>query len=146
MPPQPALPFEASVADLGAPEGVLPSQLLVEAIAAGWVGAGELRIPARNIQPASLDLRLGERAYRVRCSFLAGDKEVEHKVKDFIVDELDLRRDGAVLETGRPYLVPLAESLALPSFVKGKANPKSSTGGLTSSPGSSRITATASTR
>jgi dCTP deaminase len=122
---------ELHLADIG-PEtaGVLPSQLLTEAVAAGWVDAGELRIPAANIQPASLDLRLGEVAYRIRCSFLPGDKPVEAKVKDFIVDELDLRRDGAVLETGRPYLVPLAESLCLPDFVRAKANPKSSTGRL----------------
>ena len=120
-----------SLADL--PEdarGVLPSQLLAEAVEAGWVDAGELKVPPGNIQPASIDLRLGETAYRVRCSFLSGDKEVQHKLKDFIVDELDLRREGAVLESGRPYLVPLAESLALPPHVRGKANPKSSTGRL----------------
>lgn len=110
--------------------GVLPSQLISEAAQAGWVDAGDLRILAQNIQPASLDLRLGERAYRIRCSFLPGDKPVEEKVKDFIVDELDLRREGAVLETGRPYLVPLAESLCLPDFVRAKTNPKSSTGRL----------------
>jgi dCTP deaminase len=119
------------LADLNAAvPGVLPSQLISEAVGAGWLGAGELRIPPGNIQPASLDLRLGERAYRIRCSFLPGEKQVEDKVKDFIVDELDLRREGAVLETGRPYLVPLAETLALPPFVRGKANPKSSTGRL----------------
>jgi len=119
------------LADLSAAvPGVLPSQLISEAVGAGWVGAGELRIPPGNIQPASLDLRLGERAYRIRCSFLPGEKQMEEKVKDFIVDELDLRREGAVIETGRPYLVPLAETLALPPFVRGKANPKSSTGRL----------------
>jgi dCTP deaminase len=127
----PLMPAAPTLADLGArAHGVLPSQLISEAVGAGWVDAGDLRIPASNIQPASLDLRLGERAFRIRCSFLPGDSDVEHKVKDFIVDELDLRREGAVLETGRPYLVPLAESLALPPFVKGKANPKSSTGRL----------------
>jgi dCTP deaminase len=120
-----------TLADLSAATpGVLPSQILSEAVAAGWLEAGELRIPPANIQPASLDLRVGERAYRIRCSFLPGDKEVAQKVKDFVVDELDLRREGAVLETGRPYLVPLAESLDLPPFVRGKANPKSSTGRL----------------
>jgi dCTP deaminase len=125
------MPVVPSLADLGTDvSGVLPSQLLSEAVQAGWVAAGELRIPPANVQPASLDLRLGERAYRIRCSFLPGDKEVEHKVKDFIVDELDLRREGAVLETGRPYLVPLAETLSLPPSVRGKANPKSSTGRL----------------
>jgi len=131
MPSPSPIASRANLADLGErAHGVLPSQLLSEAVDAGWVSAGELRIPQGNIQPASLDLRLGERAYRIRCSFLAGNKEVGHKVKDFIVDELDLRREGAVLETGRPYLVPLAEKLALPSFVQGKANPKSSTGRL----------------
>ncbi len=120
-----------SLADLSsAVPGVLPSQLLSEAIGAGWIDAGELRIPPANVQPASLDLRLGERAFRIRCSFLPGDKQVEEKVKSLVVDELDLRREGAVLETGRPYLVPLAEALALPSLVRGKANPKSSTGRL----------------
>jgi dCTP deaminase len=125
------MPAALTLADVNAGvPGVLPSQMLAEAVGAGWVEAGELRVPPANIQPASLDLRLGERAYRIRCSFLPGDKAVERKVKDFIVDELDLRRDGAVLETGRPYLVPLAETLSLPPFVRGKANPKSSTGRL----------------
>jgi dCTP deaminase len=120
-----------SLADLSsAVPGVLPSQLISEAVGAGWIDAGELRIPPGNVQPASLDLRLGERAYRIRCSFVPGDKPVEEKVKNLVVDELDLRREGAVLETGRPYLVPLAETLALPSSVRGKANPKSSTGRL----------------
>jgi dCTP deaminase len=120
-----------SLADLSsAVPGVLPSQLISEAVGAGWIDAGELRIPPGNVQPASLDLRLGERAYRIRCSFVPGDKPVEEKVKNLVVDELDLRREGAVLETGRPYLVPLAETLALPSLVRGKANPKSSTGRL----------------
>lgn len=125
------VPGRSGLGDLeAAPSGVLPSQLLNEAVSAGWVDAGELKVPSANIQPASIDLRLGETAYRVRCSFLPGDKDVQHKLKDFIVDELDLRREGAVLETGRPYLVPLAEHLNLPSHVRGKANPKSSTGRL----------------
>lgn len=125
------MPSHPSLLDLGdgAP-GVLPSQLLHEALDAGWVVAGETGVPADNVQPASLDLRLGEMAYRVRCSFLPGDKPVEDKLKELVVDELDLRREGAVLETGRPYLVPLTESLRLPAFVRGKANPKSSTGRL----------------
>ncbi|MGH9189052.1 MAG: 2'-deoxycytidine 5'-triphosphate deaminase [Acidimicrobiales bacterium] len=116
--------------DLGGSDGVLPSQVLQRAVDAGWVGAGEYKIPATSIQPASIDLRLGEVAYRIRCSFLPGDEAVDHKVKDHILDELDLRRDGAVLETNRPYLIPLAEELALPVGVRGRANPKSSTGRL----------------
>jgi dCTP deaminase len=110
--------------------GVLPNQLLAEAVAAGHIGAGEFRIPETSIQPASLDLRLGEYALRIRCSFLPHDETVERKVKDYIVDELDLRKEGAVLETNRPYLIPLIETLRLPPYVRGKANPKSSTGRL----------------
>ena len=110
--------------------GVLPSQMLEEALREGWVGAGDVPVPPSNVQPASLDLRLGKRAYRIRCSFLPGDKTVEGKLQELVVDELDLSGAGAVLETGRPYLVPLAESLSLPHFVRGKANPKSSTGRL----------------
>jgi dCTP deaminase len=109
-------------------EGVLPNQHLQAAVDAGVIEAGGFRIPAENIQPASLDLRLSETAYRIRCSFLPGNDTVERRVKDFIVDEIDLHREGAVLETNRPYLIPLKERLALPATVRGKANPKSSTG------------------
>ncbi len=123
------MPGELHLADLSAETpGVLPSQLLAEAIDAGYIEAGELRIPKESIQPASLDLRLGESAFRIRCSFLPGDDTVKHKVEDYLFDELDLRRDGALLETNRPYLIPLAESVHLPPFIRGKANPKSSTG------------------
>jgi dCTP deaminase len=111
-------------------EGVLPSQYLAAAIDAGVISAGAFTVPRENIQPASLDLRLGEVAYRIRCSFLPGRHTVERRVKDYVIDELDLHREGAVLETNRPYLIPLKERLALPAGVRGKANPKSSTGRL----------------
>src|SRR5438477_6985991 len=128
----------ATVADgarshLGVPgdaEGVLPSQMLERAVQLGFIDAGDYKIAAAAIQPASVDLRLGEVAYRIRCSFLPDKRPVEVKLKEFVVDELDLRRDGAVLETNRPYLIPLLEELALPGDVRGKANPKSSTGRL----------------
>ena len=80
------------------------------------------------MQPASLDLRLGERALRIRCSFLPGDDTVERKLKDYILDEIDLRGDGAMLEARCPYLIELKERLDLPAGLRGKANPKSSTG------------------
>jgi dCTP deaminase len=108
--------------------GVLPCQHLERAIASGVIDAGRFTIPAENVQPASLDLRLGEVAYRIRCSFLPGRQTVERRVKDYVIDELDLRKDGVVLETKRPYLIPLKERLTLPPDVHGKANPKSSTG------------------
>ncbi len=108
--------------------GVLPSQHIDAAIAAGAIHAGGYTIPQHNVQPASLDLRLGEVAYRIRCSFLPGKNTVERRVKDYIIDELDLHREGAVLETKLPYLIPLKERLALPRELRAKANPKSSTG------------------
>jgi dCTP deaminase len=108
--------------------GVLPNQYLEAAIAAGVISAGGYVIPPENVQPASLDLRLGEVAYRIRCSFLPGQTTVEQRVKDYIIDELDLHKGGAVLETKLPYLIPLKERLALPPELRAKANPKSSTG------------------
>lgn len=113
----------------GGANGVLPSQLLHDAIAAGYIDGGDFKIPEAAVQPASVDLRLGDMAYRIRCSFLPDRHSVEHKVKDYIVDELDLR-DGAVLETNRPYLIPLVEQLDLPDDIRGRTNPKSSTGRL----------------
>jgi dCTP deaminase len=85
---------------------------------------------AQQIQPASLDLRLGDYAYRIRASFLPGSgKTVAERLEqsDLVMHRLDLA-GGAVLETGCVYLVPLHESLALPERVWGLANPKSSTG------------------
>jgi dCTP deaminase len=119
------------VTALSLPEGkvgVFACQQLEQAIATGVIDAGRFTIPAENVQPASLDLRLGEVAYRIRCSFLPGRQAVERRLKDYVIDELDLRKDGVVLETKRPYLIPLKERLTLPGGVRGKANPKSSTG------------------
>ena len=83
-----------------------------------------------QIQPASLDLRLGTRAYRVRASFLPGpDLSVDAKIRALTLHEIDLS-EGAVLETGCVYVVPLMETLRLPADVSASANPKSSTGRL----------------
>jgi dCTP deaminase len=109
-------------------EGVLPAQLIRRAIRAGYVDAGRFKIPDENVQPASLDLRLGERAVRIRCSFLPGRDPVEAKLRRLTLDEIDLRGPGAMLETGRPYLIELKERLDLPEGLRAKANPKSSTG------------------
>ncbi|MGH9099907.1 MAG: 2'-deoxycytidine 5'-triphosphate deaminase domain-containing protein, partial [Acidimicrobiales bacterium] len=107
--------------------GVLPGQLIEHAITAGYVDAGRFKIPPENVQPASLDLRLGEKAYRIRCSFLPGHDPVADKLEEYTLDEIDLRH-GAMLEVGHPYLVELKERLHLPEGLRGKANPKSSTG------------------
>jgi dCTP deaminase len=109
---------------------VLPSQRLREAVAAEWIVAGDWRIPRESIQPASIDLRLGDYALALRCSFLPdSDSTVEEKVEDLAFDRIDLR-DGATLERDRPYLVPLIEQLRLPEGIRAKTNPKSSTGRL----------------
>lgn len=111
--------------------GILPSQLLREAVDQGWIRSGEhYAIPAGNIQPASMDLRLGERAWALRCSFLPdAGSTVQERVDDLAWDEISLV-DGATLNPDRPYVIPLMEGLALPEGVYGKANPKSSTGRL----------------
>ena len=114
----------------GAAPGVFPSQALNEAIAAEWVSSGEYRIRPESVQPASIDLRLGDFAWALRCSFLPDvESTVEEKIEGLAFQRVDLR-DGAVLERDRPYLVPLIEELALPEDVRAKANPKSSTGRL----------------
>jgi dCTP deaminase len=111
-------------------QGVLPSQQLREAVAREWISAGERRILPEAVQPASIDLRLGDHAWALRCSFLPDSRStVEEKVEGVAFDRIDLR-DGATLERDRPYLVPLVEQLRLPPEIRAKANPKSSTGRL----------------
>jgi dCTP deaminase len=110
--------------------GVLPSQLLREAVSREWIQAGTWRIPPESVQPASVDLRLGEHGWALRCSFLPDSQSaVEEKFEGLAFERIDLR-DGATLERDRPYLVPLIEQLQLPAHVRAKANPKSSTGRL----------------
>jgi dCTP deaminase len=111
-------------------EGVLASQHLLRLIDDGVIHAGDFTVPADNIQPASLDLRLDEVAYRIQCSFLPGKQSVATKVEDYIIDEIPLHGGGVVLEPNRPYLIPLKERLSLPAGIRGKTNPKSSTGRL----------------
>ena len=79
------------------------------------------------MQPASLDLRLGERAWRVRASFLPGRHTVRERIAEVAMHEVDLTR-GAVLERGCVYIAELQERLRLPAGVSARANPKSSTG------------------
>jgi dCTP deaminase len=110
--------------------GVFPAQNLRKAIAEDWITSDLYRIPPESVQPASLDLRLGDHAWALRCSFLPDtESKVTDKIADLAFQKIDLR-DGAALERDRPYLVPLIEQLALPAGVRAKANPKSSTGRL----------------
>ncbi|MDG1168431.1 MAG: 2'-deoxycytidine 5'-triphosphate deaminase [Sulfitobacter sp.] len=110
-------------------QGVIPNQLISQMIETGEISASPSVIP-EQIQPASLDLRLGTIAYRVRASFLAGHgAKVADRLAEFEMHRVDLS-NGAVLEKGCVYVVPLMESLALPADVSAVANAKSSTGRL----------------
>jgi dCTP deaminase len=109
--------------------GVLPSQRLRALIGAGAIDA-QAPVEPGQVQPASVDLRLGGFAVRVRASFLPGrGRRVEDRLSDFEMHRFPLE-GGAVLEKGCVYLVPLMEELALPLGLEGAANAKSSTGRL----------------
>lgn len=126
--PQMTVPAEAT-RSIFARTGILPSQAIRAMIAGGEIFAAP-EIEANQIQPASLDLRLGKVAYRIRASFLPGpNATVRDKLGALKFHEIDLTK-GAVLEAGCVYLVPLIEQLKLRSTIAGFANPKSSTGRL----------------
>ncbi len=109
--------------------GILPARVIGDYFDSGLIRAGR-PLDADQIQPASLDLRLGEWAYRVRASFLPGPKStVAGRLAGLALHKMALA-EGAVLETGCVYIVPLLESLALPAGISAAANPKSSTGRL----------------
>jgi dCTP deaminase len=108
--------------------GVLPSQRIRWLMEAGHVLAS-VPFTDAQVQPASIDLRLGPVAYRVRASFLPNRASVRKRLEDFAAHELDLTQP-TVLERGCVYLVPLLEELSLPAGYWGKANPKSTTGRL----------------
>ena len=111
------------------PPGVLPSQSLVDLIHTGAIKATD-PIDDEQIQPASIDLRLGDKAYRVRASFLPGKRNtVKQRIDALAMHEFDLA-GGAVLERGCVYIVPLMESVNLPPDHGAIGNPKSSTGRL----------------
>src|SRR5579883_3476414 len=108
--------------------GIFPSQKIREYIQAGRVRSNT-PIEDIQVQPASLDLRLGPKAYRVRASFLPGRCTVEERIRDLGMTEIDLS-GGAVFEKYCTYIVPLMEELLLPWDIAAKANPKSTTGRL----------------
>src|SRR5882724_4932389 len=117
------------------PEGVLSDRELRAAVRDGWIAAAD-GIDDRQFQPASLDLRLGPSAYQLRASFLPFRQAVQSRLEerdlsdsDLVIDRLSLD-SGATLQRGSVYLVPLLESLHLPPHVRGRSNPKSTTGRL----------------
>lgn len=110
-------------------QGVIPSHMIETMVAQGQISISE-PLQDDQVQPASLDLRLGHTAYRVRASFLAGQAAtVAERLREFEMHRIDLS-EGAVLEKGCVYLVPLMEGLDLPPDIEAVANAKSSTGRL----------------
>lgn len=109
--------------------GYIPVQYLEMFARLGVINSDSL--DASQFQPASLDLRLGRKAYRIQSSFLPEKKKVEDKLKDegLVLYEVDLV-SGGILEKGAIYLIPLLEELVLPKDIHGRTNPKSSTGRL----------------
>lgn len=120
---------QATARAKAAAHGILPSQAIRCLIDAGTVKLAEPLLD-NQLQPASLDLRLGHVAYRVRASFLPGPGTTVQSKLDHLQLHMISLSQGAVLETGCVYIVPLMESLALPSDMAAAANPKSSTGRL----------------
>ena len=115
--------------------GILPYQRLKQLIAERVIRA-DVPIEDRQVQPASLDLRLGRKAYRLVSSFLPERSVIKSQLNvldfyqsDLVMYEMDLT-GGAILEKGHVYLVPLLESLHLPKTLRARANPKSTTGRL----------------
>jgi dCTP deaminase len=115
--------------------GVLPDVDLRRAVQAGWIRAA-VPLGEAQFQPASLDLRLGPLAYQLRASFLPFRETVQRRLEaddpaagDLVIDRLSLE-SGATLQRGSVYLVPLLEALDLPADVRGRSNPKSTTGRL----------------
>jgi dCTP deaminase len=117
------------------PRGILPYQHITQLIAKRVIHA-DIPIEDRQIQPASLDLRLGTKAYRLISSFLPELSEITTRLNvldfyqsDLVMYEMDLT-EGAILEKGHVYLVPLLESISLPNPIRARSNPKSTTGRL----------------
>lgn len=115
--------------------GILPYQQITKLIASRAIQS-DVPIEDRQIQPASLDLRLGRKGYRLISSFLPELSDITSRLNvldfyqsDLVMYEIDLT-DGVILEKGHVYLVPLLESLHLPKDLRARANPKSTTGRL----------------
>jgi dCTP deaminase len=115
-------------------DGVLSDHELRGGAREGWIRS-ERPIADEQFQPASLDLRLGTTAYQLRASFLPFSQTVQERLgsdlgrSDLVIDRVSLE-SGATLQRGSVYLVPLLESLHLPAHVRGRSNPKSTTGRL----------------
>lgn len=107
--------------------GILPAQSIETLIANGAI-TSDTPFDADQVQPASLDLRLSDRAWRVRASFLPGRRKVEERIADVAMHAVEISGAGVVLEKGCVYIARLQERLSLPKGLIARANPKSSTG------------------
>src|SRR5437588_4112082 len=120
---------ELATSTRGVKAGVLPSQDIQDLISTGKITA-RTPILEEQIQPASLDLRVGDMAHRVQASFLPGQHStVEQRINDLRMSRVDLT-SSTVLEKGCVYIVPLLEEVHLPDNMSGKPNPRSTTGRL----------------
>ncbi|MCR4303619.1 MAG: 2'-deoxycytidine 5'-triphosphate deaminase [Gallionella sp.] len=126
----PALPASTRGGDY---TGILPSQKIQEMLNSNEIKT-VMNLDHDQVQPASIDLRLGDYAYPAGTSFLPGKgmkvfdkmKQLDERFADFKID----LRNGAILEKGLVYVIPLQEAISLKSEVAAFANPKSSTGRL----------------
>ena len=107
--------------------GILPAQSIETLIATGAI-TSDTPFDIDQVQPASLDLRLSDQAWRVRASFLPGKRKVEERIADVAMHAIEITDAGVVLEKGCVYIVRLQERLKLPQGLIARANPKSSTG------------------
>ena len=130
-----ALPFGETISpaearDFATQFGLLPREQ-IEVMQQRKLVWGQIEIEPSQLQPASLDLRLGARAFRVRASFLPGkERQVADQLAALRSDEISLEGEGGVLERGCVYVIPLLEHLNLTESFSASANPKSSTGRL----------------
>jgi len=111
-------------------DGILVSQTLRDFVARGSIQA---LVPVREdqIQPSSLDLRLGANLWQLQCSFLPGETGISRRLGELATTTHRLDRDHpVVLHRGGVYLAELEEVVELPDDVWGRGNPKSSTGRL----------------
>lgn len=115
-----------SIFEIPAQPGILPFQSIQTLIATGAIRS-DTPFDHDQVQPASLDLRLSNQAWRVRASFLPGQRKVEDRINDVEMHAIDLS-GGVVLEKGCVYIARLQERLTLPRGLNARANPKSSTG------------------
>ncbi|WP_428152955.1 2'-deoxycytidine 5'-triphosphate deaminase [Brevundimonas sp.] len=107
--------------------GILPAQSIETLIATGAI-TSDTEFDHDQVQPASLDLRLSDQAWRVRASFLPGHRKVEERIADVAMHAIEITPAGVVLEKGCVYILRLQERLKLPKGLIARANPKSSTG------------------